>query len=145
MAGGTCCKHGHYFLIATVFSYAWLKGGGVVFSVALSLRSAKPYTQTAWRPPHDLLGNQTDGRITHFSTCHEMPLRIPPAHIHFFSLPLLRLRRQDGQTDTEAHIHPQGHHYIRHKTVAESNGAVGLPGSGQAPLSYIEMEAMGKL
>lgn len=31
------------------------------------------------------------------------------------------------------------------RVTAKSNGAVGLPGSGETPLSYIEMEGMGKL
>lgn len=115
MARGTCCKHWHYFLIATVLSYAWLKGGGVVFSVALNLQCTILYTQTTLRPPHDLLENQTDGRITHFSTRHEMPLHIPPAHINFFLLQL-RLRWQDEQTNIQAHTHPRGHHYLRHKS-----------------------------
>lgn len=37
MAQGTCCKRWHHFLIATVLSYARLKGvvvkGGVVFAI----------------------------------------------------------------------------------------------------------------
>lgn len=31
------------------------------------------------------------------------------------------------------------------KAAGKSNGAVGLPGSEQAPLSYIEMEGTGEL
>lgn len=71
--------------------------------------------------------------------------RRPISFFFFSSCPYFDWGGEMSKQTLRHTLTPRGIIISDTRMATESNGAVGLPGSGQAPLSYIEMEAMGKL
>lgn len=149
MASGSCRKCWHQFLIATVVSYAWLKekgGGGGQWSVlSCSICSVPSFTHLLhWDLPTFNMNIKQMGELPTLAPAMKgRSIYCLPIAIFLPSTSTKVARWANRHSGT--HSPPQGIIIPDTRVAAKSNGALGLPGSWQFLLSYIEMEGMGEL
>lgn len=148
MASGSRCECWQQFLIATALSYAWLKGnwggGRCLFCRAQSAACPSFTHLLRWDLP------TFNGNIKQME---ELPTLAPAMKGHsIYCLPIAiflpststKVARWANR-HSGTHSTPRGIIIPDTRVAAKSNGALGLPGSWQLLLSYIEMEGMGEL